>query len=120
MKLLSFLLLSSSLLQAVSPVKEITTLKEYKEVVAQDKPLVLFFYAPWCAACKGMKDPFDEVAQELKDKALLVKINIENKELKPISESLGITAIPTIFIRKVGRQDKIQLKNTIEAATAKP
>ncbi len=108
--------LSASLFGATPPVKEITTMKEYNELSKENRPVVFFFYAPWCGACKGMKSPYDEISHELKDKALMVKINVDNKELKPLVQSLGITAIPTIFIKKVGAQKKEALKKIIEAA----
>lgn len=118
MKKLLVSLLGISLLQAAPAVQEITTLKELKAATeaAENKPLVMFFYAPWCGVCKGMKDPYDQLAAELKGKAELVKISVENKTLKPLADSLGITSIPTIYIRKVGRQTKDQLKKAIEAA----
>lgn len=111
--LISLTLLGASLIAAPT---EITTMKEYKQLADAKEPVVLFFYAPWCGACKKMKSPFDEITKELNGKARMVKINVDSKELKPLAQSLGITAIPTIVIRKTGVQPKEVLKKTIEAA----
>ncbi len=123
MKRLVLILALSSPLFSATPTLEVTTMKEYNLLTAQDKPLVLFFYAPWCSACKSMKKPYDEVAQELKNNVIMVKISID--KLRPLAESLGVKYIPTIFTRKVGgsfkktlvgEKPKHKLKKAIEAA----
>lgn len=113
-KLLTLLFVTASVLGSAP--QEVTTLKQYQQVMAQDKPVVLFFYMPKCGACNKMKEPFSQLTKELAGQAYLVKINIDNKELAPIAQSYGITAVPTFFIRKVGAQPKDKLKSAILAA----
>ncbi len=104
MKRLLIALMLSAALQAAAPVYEITTPQEYQQLASSKEPVVLFFYAPWCGACKKMKEPFDDVAHELSTKARFVKISIENKRLKPVADNLGVDSIPTIFTQKVGQK----------------
>jgi len=92
--------------------KELTTMKEYKEACAQKKPLVLFFYTPWCSACKGMKDPYDKIAKDSPD-VHMVKINIENKEFKGLMKAFCITSIPTIITRQTGMMKLEQLEKMV-------
>jgi thioredoxin 1 len=104
---------------AAKDAREIKTMNEYQQVMAQKQPLVIMFYVPWCSACKSMKDPFNEVADQLKNEATLVKINAENDKLKEAIENFGIEAIPTIVIKHVGVLQKEQLKNVIQSCLKK-
>jgi len=92
--------------------KDLKTMAEYKEACAQKKPLVLFFYAPWCGACKGMKEPYDKVAKDSPD-VHMVKINIENKEFKGLMKAFCITSIPTIITRQTGMMKLDQLEKMV-------
>ncbi len=114
-QLLLALALSTPLLCAIPQAQEITTVKKFNQLAAQDKPLVILFYAPWCDACKSMKKSFNEVSQELKTKATFAKINIETSALRPLAASLGITSIPTLIVKRAGDQSKAKLKRALEA-----
>ncbi len=92
--------------------QELKTRAEYKEACAQKKPLEIFFYAPWCGACKGMKEPYDKIAKDSPD-TLMVKINIENKEFKGLMEAFCITSIPTIITRQTGMMKLEQLERMV-------
>ncbi len=106
-------LYGATLLGATS-VKEITTMKEYNLLAKEKKPVVLLFYAPWCGACEKIKAPYEEVASELKDTILMVKLDVD--KFKPLVRSLGINAIPTIYIRKAGKLERKQnLQQAIDA-----
>jgi len=59
------------------------------------------FWAPWCMPCKIQGPIVSEVADELKDKAAICKLNID--ENKKIAGELGIRSIPTIIIFKNGK-----------------
>jgi len=106
--------------------QEITTMKEYEKISKQDKPVMFFFYAPWCGACKRMKAPYDKVASENND-ITMVKISIENKELKPVVRASNIEDIPTLITlkagtevsRKVGRMDEDKLRALVNEQAPK-
>lgn len=88
-----------------APVLEITSMKDYKELCQQNKPIVIMFYAPWCGACTSMKEPFNEVASR-GEEDILVKVNIDNPETKSLKDALGISAVPTFVTRQTGAMQK--------------
>ncbi len=73
-----------------------------KEVVetSKEKPALVDFFAPWCGPCQVQGPIVDEVAEEIGDKATVVKVNIdENPEL---AEKYGVMSIPTLILFKDG------------------
>ena len=68
---------------------------EEQVVAASDKvPVVIDFWAPWCAPCKSLKPILEKLAAEYGGKFLLAKVNAdENQEL---SAKYGVRGIPAV------------------------
>ncbi len=78
--------------------KEVKNQKELAEIIAQDKPVLLDFYADWCGPCQTMLPILDEVSEDLIGKAEVVKVNIDtNREL---ARAFGVRSIPALFFLK--------------------
>jgi thioredoxin len=60
------------------------------------------FYAPWCAPCKIMVPALEKIEREIKDTALIVKINAD--ENLQLMKDYGLKALPYILVFK---KDKI-------------
>ncbi len=77
------------------------------------------FWAPWCGPCKMLGPILENVAQEIGDKAVIAKVNVDNSP--NLANKFGIRSIPAIFILKdgkivnqfVGLQDKGKLIQAI-------
>jgi len=67
-----------------------------------DIPVVVDFWAPWCAPCRMMAPNFEEAAKRFPLKASFIKVNTE--EHPYISQQFGIRGIPTIIIFKNGQE----------------
>ena len=79
--------------------KEITD-ANFQELLAEGKPLVVDFWAPWCGPCKMMLPIVEELAAEYEGKINVGKLNVdENDETCSI---YGIMNIPTILFFKNG------------------
>ena len=66
-----------------------------KEVIENDKDVMLVFYAPWCGHCKQLLPKYEETAKKLKaknPKIVLAKMDATENEI----ESVTITGFPTI------------------------
>ena len=76
------------------------------KVLKTDKPVVIDFWAEWCAPCRMVAPIIEQLAEEYKDNVIVGKIDVdENNEA---ITKYGIRNIPTIlFIKKGQVMDKI-------------
>ena len=68
-------------------------------------PLIIDFWAEWCAPCKAIAPILDELAIELNEKLLIGKVNLD--ENQDLAMKYSIRSIPTILFFKNG-----ELKDT--------
>ncbi|MGD8907722.1 MAG: thioredoxin TrxC [Chromatiales bacterium] len=67
-----------------------------------DIPLLIDFWAPWCAPCRMMAPAFEQAAAQLEPTVRLVKINTE--EQQQLGARFGIRSIPTLMVMRNGRE----------------
>ncbi|MDE5740435.1 MAG: thioredoxin [Bacteroidaceae bacterium] len=74
----------------------------YDEVLAQNKPMVLDFWATWCGPCRKVGPVIEELAEQYEGQVIVGKINIEEDADDLVAE-FGIRNIPTILFMKGGQ-----------------
>jgi thioredoxin 1 len=74
------------------------------EVLESPTPVLVDFWATWCAPCKQMSEIIDSVAPAYKGKVKVVKLNVD--EGTNIAAQYGITAVPTLILFKGGKEVK--------------
>ena len=79
--------------------KEITD-ANFQELLAEGKPLVVDFWAPWCGPCKMISPIIDELAEEYADRIIVGKVNVDDNDETCVA--YGIMNIPTILFFKGG------------------
>ena len=65
-------------------------------------PVLVEFYADWCGPCRVVGPMVEELSRELKGKALVIRINVD-EEPKLASEH-GVRGIPLFIAFKNGRE----------------
>lgn len=73
----------------------------FKEVISTDKLVMVDFWATWCGPCKMLSPIVDEIAQEMGDKAVIAKCNVDECDDTPIE--YGIRNIPALLFFKGGK-----------------
>lgn len=74
----------------------------YGEALAQNKPMVLDFWATWCGPCRRVSPIIQELADQYEGQVIVGKVNIEEEADDLVSE-FGIRNIPTILFMKDGQ-----------------
>ena len=70
------------------------------EVMNSDKPVLLDFWAPWCAPCRMVVPIVEEIASERRD-IKVGKINVD--EEPELANKFSIMSIPTLVVIKNGK-----------------
>lgn len=92
------------------------------EVVEADVPVLVDFWADWCAPCKAIAPAVEEIAEEYQGKAKVGKLDVDNNQ--QVAMEYGIRSIPTLLIFKngevadqiVGAVPKTQLTKKLDSA----
>ncbi|EYF01698.1 thioredoxin [Chondromyces apiculatus] len=82
-------------------VPEISEQDFEREVLRSELPVLIDFTATWCGPCKTVAPEVEALARELKDKAKVVKIDIDKS--KRIATMLRVQAVPTFMVFHKGR-----------------
>lgn len=90
------------------------------EVIKNDKPVLVDFWAPWCGPCQVMGLIIEELAKDLEGKVKIGKMNVDENPVT--AEEYAIMSIPSLKIFKggkvvkefVGLQAKESLKEELE------
>ena len=92
------------------------------ELRQASEPVVVEFWADWCAPCKAMAPALDELAAELDGKAKIAKLQMDDNPR--IVSRIGVRSAPTLMIfrngepiaMRVGAASKPELKRWIAAS----
>jgi thioredoxin 1 len=94
------------------------------EVLENEQPVLVDFWAPWCGPCRVVAPVLEEIAAEQSDKLRVVKLNVD--ENQRTAAQFGVMSIPTMILFKngapaktiVGAYPKRKLEAELEPALA--
>lgn len=87
---------------SVAPVIEVDTSTYLEEVAkaSEDKLVVVYFWAAWCAPCKAMSPMYEMASLSVGPTYKFCKVNIDKNE--KLIEMLGIRNVPTTIVVEKG------------------
>jgi thioredoxin 1 len=87
------------------------------EVLKSDKPVLVDFWAEWCAPCRMMAPAVEAVAVEFADRAKVGKLNVDENQSS--AGRYNIRGIPTLLLFKNGEIEEQSVGVTSKDAIAK-
>ncbi len=90
------------------------------EVLDSEKPVLVDFWAQWCGPCKMVAPMLDDVANEMSDKIIVGKVDVDKS--MEVATKYNIRGIPALLLfkngkvvdTKVGAMSKTQLDNFLK------
>jgi len=90
------------------------------DVVKSDKPVLVDFWAEWCAPCRMLAPTIDQLAEKFAGKIKVGKLDTDGN--RGVAAKYGIQAIPTVILFKdgvvakkfVGLQSPADLESAIQ------
>ncbi len=80
---------------------EVTDATFEAEVLNSEQPVVLDFWAEWCAPCRQLTPIIEQLAEKYRDRIKVVKLNIDDSPETP--GRYGVRAIPTVLAFQNGQ-----------------
>ena len=96
-----------------------TTDENFAETIKSDKPVLVDFWASWCAPCKMIAPILEEISTEFSEKVTIAKLDVDENPETP--SRYQIRGIPTMILfnngsivdTKVGASSKKDLTDWI-------
>jgi thioredoxin 1 len=73
---------------------------ELDDLISKDLPVLVDFWAPWCAPCRMIAPALENMAKDYDGKAIIAKVNVDDHQVW--ASKLGVRGIPTLAIFQGG------------------
>ena len=74
----------------------------FNELTQSSEPVLIDFYADWCAPCKSVPPILKQVKDELGEQVHILKIDVDKNP--QLAQKLAISGVPTLMIYQKGEQ----------------
>lgn len=98
-------------------VREVSDSSFEADVLNHEQPVLVDFWAAWCAPCRMLAPTVEAVADKYAATARVVKLNVDDNP--SVSQRYGIKGIPTLILFKNGREEERVVGATSESAISR-
>ena len=91
----------------------------FADLTDTEKPVLVDFYADWCAPCRAMKPVLEDLKAQIGEQVSIFKIDVDKNQM--LTERYGIKSIPTFILfkngepvwRKSGMASSVELQKVV-------
>ncbi len=77
-------------------------MSKFSEIINQDQPVLVDFFADWCGPCKTLGPILKQVKDQLGDDVAIIKIDVDKNQ--PLAAKYQVRGVPTMLLFKNGKQ----------------
>jgi thioredoxin 1 len=77
-------------------------MSKFAELINQEKPVLVDFFAEWCGPCKMMSPILKEVKEALKEKIAIIKIDVDKNQ--SLASKYQVRGVPTFVLYRAGKE----------------
>ncbi|WP_417889083.1 thioredoxin [Xanthomarina gelatinilytica] len=77
-------------------------MSQFSELIHQEKPVLIDFFAEWCGPCKMMSPILKQVKDSLGDSVSILKIDVDKNQ--SLAAKYQVRGVPTLILFKQGKQ----------------
>lgn len=82
-------------------IKYVNSTKEFDDLLASEKLVLVDFWATWCAPCRMIAPVIEQLAEQYDGKIAVAKVDVDQQQ--ELSIRYGISSIPTVILYKDGK-----------------
>ena len=75
--------------------------RTFEQAIAEDKPVLVDFWATWCGPCRMIAPVIEEIAADFEGRAVVGKVDVDQEP--GLAQRFGVMSIPTLIIFKGGK-----------------
>jgi thioredoxin 1 len=79
-------------------------MKNFKEQIAGNVPVLVEFFATWCPHCQRMMPRMEELKKQMGKRLKVVQLDIDSPANEEPIKHFGVGGVPTFMLFKEGKQ----------------
>lgn len=77
-------------------------MSNFSELINQDRPVLVDFFAEWCGPCKMLGPILNQVKEKLGERVSIIKIDVDKNQ--GLASKYQVKGVPTMLLFKDGKQ----------------
>ncbi len=77
-------------------------MSNFQQLITQEKPVLVDFFAEWCGPCKMLAPVLKEVKDEMGDSVSIIKIDVDKN--RALASQYQVQGVPTMILFRNGKQ----------------